>query len=186
MALIIRRSVQVAIRMDFLGGGQRRRRFDRSIFQFLPFQEVRGLHLRYGRYLPSDEGGRGERVAVIGGKLQAELFLGENPIGRSFRLGQERYRVIGVFTPRGVSLGTDLDEVVHIPVDQAMRMFNVSGVTQVMVEVRAHEEIPAARTAVFELLKERHDGHEDVTVDVRGRPAAMTVVRPPFVPRSPR
>ena len=26
----------------------------------------------------------------------------------------------------------------------------------------------------------------DVTVDVRGRPVAMTVVRPPFVPRSPR
>lgn len=128
------------------------------------FQQIRSLHLRYGRYLPADESGRGERVAVIGVKLQAELFLGENPIGRSFRLGQERYRVIGVFTPRGVSLGTDLDEVVHIPVDQAMRMFNVSGVTQVMVEVRAHEEIPAARTAVFALLKERHDGHEDVTV----------------------
>jgi putative ABC transport system permease protein len=128
------------------------------------FQEVRSLHLRYGRYLPADESQRGERVAVIGGKLQAELFLGENPIGRSLRLGQDRYRVIGVLTPRGVSLGTDLDEVVHIPVDQAMRMFNVSGVTQVMVEVRAHEEIPAARAGVFALLKERHDGHEDVTV----------------------
>jgi len=128
------------------------------------FQEVRGLHLRYGRYLPAGERRRGERVAVIGGKLQAELFLGENPIGRSLRLGQDRYRVIGVFTPRGVSLGTDLDEVVHVPIDQAMRMFNVSGVTQIMVEVRAHEEIPAARAGVFALLKERHDGYEDVTV----------------------
>jgi putative ABC transport system permease protein len=128
------------------------------------FQEVRSLHLRYGRYLPSDEGGQGERVAVIGGRLQAELFLGENPIGRSLRLGPERYRVIGVLTPRGVSLGTDLDEVAHIPIDQAMRMFNVSGVSQIMVEVRAHEEIPVARAALTALLKERHDGHDDVTI----------------------
>ncbi len=63
-----------------------------------------------------------------------------------------------------MSLGTDLDEVAHIPIDQAMRMFNVSGVSQIMVEVRAHEEIPAARAAVAALLKERHDGHDDVTI----------------------
>jgi putative ABC transport system permease protein len=128
------------------------------------YREVRSLHLRSGRYLPADESRRGERVAVVGSKLQAELFLGENPIGRSLRLGPDRYRVIGVLTPRGVSLGMDLDEIVHIPVDPAMRMFNLSGITQIMVEVRAHEEIEAARAGIVSLLKERHDGYEDVTI----------------------
>ena len=85
-----------------------------------------------GRYLPPGEDERGDRVCVIGAKLQDELFLGQNPLGESLRLGQERFKVIGVMSPRGVSLGTDLDEVVHVPVAQALALFDQRGLSQVM------------------------------------------------------
>jgi putative ABC transport system permease protein len=128
------------------------------------FMPLRKIHLRMGRYLPAGEDERGERVCVIGAKLQDELFLGRNPLGEALRLGDDRFRVIGVMSPRGVSLGTDLDEVVHVPVSQAFRLFDQRGLSQIMVEVGSHEGIEAGKARAIALLKERHDGFEDVTV----------------------
>ena len=128
------------------------------------FMPLRKIHLRMGRYLPAGDDQRGERVCVIGAKLQDELFLGRNPLGETLRLGEARFKVIGVMSPRGVSLGTDLDEVVHVPVSQAMDLFDVRGLSQEMVELASHEEIEGAKTRAIALLKERHDGFEDVTI----------------------
>jgi putative ABC transport system permease protein len=128
------------------------------------FMPLRKIHLRMGRYLPSGDDERGERVCVIGAKLQDELFLGRNPLGETLRLGEERFKVIGVMSPRGVSLGTDLDEVVHVPVSQALGLFDQRGLSQIMVELGSHEEIEEGKKRAIALLKERHDGFEDVTI----------------------
>jgi putative ABC transport system permease protein len=128
------------------------------------FMPLRKIHLRMGRYLPPGDDERGERVCVIGSRLQDELFLGRNPLGETLRLGEERFKVIGVMSPRGVSLGTDLDEVVHVPVAQALGLFDQRGLSQVMVELASHEEIEAGKKRALAVLRERHDGFEDVTV----------------------
>lgn len=125
------------------------------------YAELRDIHVRLGRYLPP---GDSARVCVLGPKVQRELFGAENPIGKSLRLGDERFRVIGVWAPRGVSLGSDLDEVIHVPVVAAMRMYNVSGLFHVEADVASHEQIASARAAILAVLKERHDGIEDVTI----------------------
>jgi putative ABC transport system permease protein len=79
------------------------------------------------------------------------------------RIGQWRFRVVGVLEPKGRSLGFDLDEVVGIPVQTAMRMFNRSSLFRIWVEVRSYEELEAGKRAVLELLTRRHRA-EDVTI----------------------
>jgi len=128
------------------------------------FQGVRHVQIGVGRYLPAGDLERGGRVCVIGAKVQQELFAGENPLGEVVRLGDERFRVIGVMAPRGVSIGMDLDEMVHIPVVRALRLFNRSGLFRILIEVGSHEEIPAAKKAVIEVLRARHEGQEDFTI----------------------
>jgi len=128
------------------------------------FQGVRHVRIGVGRYLPAGDLERGGRVCVIGAKVQQELFAGENPLGEVVRLGDERFRVIGVMAPRGVSIGMDLDEMVHIPVVRALRLFNRSGLFRILIEVGSHEEIPAAKKAVIEVLRARHEGQEDFTI----------------------
>lgn len=125
---------------------------------------VRKIHLSIGRYLPSGDLERGQRVCVIGAKIQQELFGGSNPLGEILRVGDERFRIIGVIAPRGMSIGMDLDEMVHVPVIRAMKMFNRSGLFRILIEVNSHEEIPAAKAAVLEVLKGRHENQEDMTV----------------------
>ncbi|MBD3163003.1 MAG: FtsX-like permease family protein [Candidatus Eisenbacteria bacterium] len=123
---------------------------------------VRKLEMGIGRYLPPDV--HDAPVCVIGAKIQRELFGNRNPLGELIRVGENRLRVIGVLAPRGTSLGLNLDEVVHVPVDTAMEMFDRTSLFRVLIEVRSHQEIEPVQEKVIATLKERHDGEEDVTV----------------------
>ena len=132
------------------------------------FAPLRGIRMRSGRYLPAGETARGQRVCVLGPKLEQELFAGESALGKLLRLGDQRFRVIGVWAPRGVTLGADLDEIAHVPVAAGMRMFDRSGLSEIHAEVASHDQIEPARAAVVAVLKERHEGVEDVTVVTQG------------------
>lgn len=125
---------------------------------------IRKIRVAVGSYLPAGEAERWARVCVLGPKLAAELFRGANPLGETVRIGEERFRVIGLLAPRGISLGMDFDEIVAIPVARGLRLFNRTSLFRTFAEVASHEEIPAARREVLKVLTERHAGEEDVTV----------------------
>jgi putative ABC transport system permease protein len=124
---------------------------------------IRHLKVHVGRFLPAGEPLHAPRVATIGAKVQRELFGDRNPLGEILHIGGERFRVIGVIAPRGMSLGLNLDEVVDVPVVHCMRMFDQRSLFRILVHVGSREEIPAVREAIRRILTERH-GEEDITV----------------------
>nr|MCU0231474.1 ABC transporter permease [Acidobacteriota bacterium] len=125
---------------------------------------VRKIAVPLGQYLPEGDLDRGARVAVLGAKIRDELFPGQNPLGAAIRLGDERFRVIGVMGQRGTSLGENLDEVIHVPVAHGLKLANRRGLFRLLIEVTSHEDTEAAKQQVLAVLKERHGGVEDVTV----------------------
>ena len=124
--------------------------------------EIRKLRMGIGRYLPPEVADA--PVCVIGTRIQRELFGNRNPLGELVRIGGSRFRVIGVLAPRGTSLGLDMDEVVHVPVATAMRMFDRRSLFRILIEVGSHREMDAVQERVIAALRERHGGEEDVTV----------------------
>ena len=104
--------------------------------------------LHVGQFLPAGDAGRDQSICVIGAAIQRELFPGRSALGEMLRLGDARFRVIGVHSARGTSLGMDLDEVVIIPIARHMRMFNLTSLFRVLVEMNAQDELPAAQRAV--------------------------------------
>jgi len=127
-------------------------------------EPVRRFRVAFGRYLPSGEAERAQSVCVLGAKIRTELFGAANPVGVMLRVGDERCRVIGVMAPRGQGLGFNFDEVVHIPIARNMKMFNRRSIFRMLVEVSSHDEMDAAKDAIVRLVKERHEGEEDITV----------------------
>ena len=123
---------------------------------------IRHLKMTSGRFLPEDL--PDAAVCVLGARVQRELFPDRNPLGQRVRIGDWRFRVIGVIEPRGTSIGLDLDEVVEIPVDTALRVFNRTGLFRVLAEVNPNADLDAAGRAALEVLRERHAGQEDVTL----------------------
>ena len=126
------------------------------------YLKLRRMELAQGRFLPEED--PNAAVAVIGAKIQAELFGGEPAIGHVLRIGDRRVRIIGVLGSTGQGLGMNADEVVILPVAVAQTMFDTNTLFRILVEAKGRAAIEQAREQTLEILKARHDGEEDVTV----------------------
>jgi len=125
---------------------------------------LRHWEMSHGQFLPKSDWERGTPVCVIGDTIRDEIFGPHAALGQWIRLGDRRFRVIGVLANQGTSIGIDVDEVVIIPVASAQALFNVPSLFRIMIEVKSRPAIPRVIDFVTQTLKERHQGEEDVTV----------------------
>lgn len=121
------------------------------------------FELALGRGLPADESGRSRSFAVLGDKLQQELFGGQNPLGQSIRVGGMRFRVVGVMAAKGQMLGFDLDDMVFIPVDKALMLFNRNGLMEIDVVFSDSASTEQVLASIRQQLITRH-GAEDFSL----------------------
>ncbi len=126
--------------------------------------EVRSLSMALGRFLPEGEITRAEAVCVLGSKLRSELFGNQSPLGRFVRIGDRRFRVIGVLAKKGESLGLDVSDVAIIPVAAASALFNEASLFRILVQARGRDAIARAKRDILATIQERHDGEDDITV----------------------
>jgi putative ABC transport system permease protein len=125
---------------------------------------IRHWDMAQGQFLPEGDVDRGSPVAVLGAKVKQELFGGERALGEWVRIGDRRFRVIGILASEGRSIGVDVEEVVIIPVATALQLFNTNTLFRILVEARDREMIPAVIAHVEQTIRERHQGEDDVTV----------------------
>jgi putative ABC transport system permease protein len=103
--------------------------------------EVRRLTMGQGSFLPPGDLDRGGNICVIGSKGRKELFGNQQALGKWLRIGERRFRVIGVLADTGVSLGEDMGEVVIIPVATAQSLFNKVSLFRIVVEASGEDDI---------------------------------------------
>jgi len=125
---------------------------------------VRNLELASGRFLPEGDPKRGPPVVVIGNTVRRELFRAEPALGQWLRIGDRRFRVIGILSSSGRSLGLNLDEMVVIPVSQAQALFNTPALLRVLVQAKGADTVARAIDDVLATIRARHEGEDDVTV----------------------
>ncbi|MCI0733792.1 MAG: ABC transporter permease [Methylococcaceae bacterium] len=125
--------------------------------------EVWKMDVATGSFLPDDDQRMARPYAVLGSTLRSELFGDENPLGRRIRVGEDRYRVIGVMQGKGQMLGFDLDDTIYIPVGRAMELFDRESVMEIDLLYEAEISAEHAARSVKRLLKSRH-GSEDFTL----------------------
>ncbi len=126
--------------------------------------QVRQMTMAQGRFLPEGDPTRAAAVCVLGYKIKQELFGNAPALGEAVRIGDRRFRVIGVLARKGRSVGMDMGEIVVIPVASAQALFNTASLFRIMVEVGDREALPRAKEMVLRLIRERHDGEDDITV----------------------
>ncbi|MBK9162084.1 MAG: ABC transporter permease [Nitrosomonadales bacterium] len=126
--------------------------------------EVRHMSMGMGEFLPPGDIRESASVCVLGNQLRRELFGNEQPIGQWVRLGDRRFRVIGVLAAQGESMGMRTDELVIVPVASAHQLFNTSGLFRILVEAKSRDTIEQAKHDVEQIMFQRHNGEKDVTV----------------------
>jgi putative ABC transport system permease protein len=123
---------------------------------------IRHMQLAQGSFLSQGSGSNAQ--IILGAKLAQEFFPQQQAIGQRVRLGGNRFLVTGVLAPQGESMGFNSDEIVIIPVEQAQSLFNTTSLFRILIEAANHNEIEPAKKVILEMLKQSHDGEEDVTV----------------------
>lgn len=128
------------------------------------FETVRNLHVEIGSFISKADVDAGRRVAVIGRTVKKELFGESNPLGRTVKLGETKFRVIGIMETKGVTLGQDIDDHVFIPVETAQEIFDQDGLTNILAQAINESAIERAKEQIRDVLIQRHAGEEDFTL----------------------
>jgi putative ABC transport system permease protein len=99
-----------------------------------------------------------DKVCLITKQLAARLFGQENPLGRSVRMGELTFTVIGVFVERVETFGlSDIQaESVLIPFG-LMKYYTGADVIRVLdAQAISAEDVPSVERQVAQILKSRH------------------------------
>lgn len=127
------------------------------------FAEAFRFEVAHGEFLPADDPRAPRSLAVLGSKMNQELFRGESPLGKTIRVGGQRYRIAGVMKPKGTTLGFDLDDTVYIPTARSLELFDRDGVFEIQLRHESGASVQEVVAGVRKILSARH-GDEDFTI----------------------
>ncbi len=110
------------------------------------------------------------RVALVGKTAAQNLFGDEDPVGKTFRIRQSPFVVLGTLAVKGQGMdGRDQDDTILIPLTTAQRQIFGSqfpgSVRMVMVQTATQEIMPAVEKSMTELLRQRHRIREGMDND---------------------
>jgi putative ABC transport system permease protein len=129
------------------------------------YTTVREVKVANGRWLTEDEQTRAEKVVILGSKVATELFGTADPVGQTILVGDTtQLAVIGVLAPKGLSGGTNFDELVYTPISVVFKKFTPSQFARIMGDrvrtIFVSVEPKASMTDVIQqitlLLETRH------------------------------
>jgi putative ABC transport system permease protein len=125
---------------------------------------IRHWEMSQGKFLPEIDLDRASPVAVIGIKIRDELFGAERALGKWLRIGDRRFRVIGIMGSEGRSIGVDVQDTIMIPIASAQQLFNTTSIFRILVEAKSRDSIEPVKKFIIDTLQKRHQGKKDVTV----------------------
>lgn len=126
---------------------------------------IRNFPLDSGVFFSASQVSGGKRVAIIGKKVEEDLFGANDPLGEKIILGEERYKVIGVFSKKGAFAGVDLDNQITIPITAAQKQFGIENLNLIYVQAKTTEIVPATISEIEKILGKRLKEDEFTVMD---------------------
>ncbi|CAG0995404.1 Macrolide export ATP-binding/permease protein MacB [Methylophilaceae bacterium] len=130
------------------------------------YLEVRSWGLEDGYVFSDSDIRSATRVALIGKTVVENLFGDIDPVGKTIRIKQAPFVVLGVLDSKGQSLdGRDQDDTIIVPLTTAQRkLFGgqfVNSVRMVMVQASSPQSMAMVEESMNSLLRQRHKLRED-------------------------
>jgi putative ABC transport system permease protein len=146
---------------------------------FLP---VRQFEMEQGRFFSASDLEGARSLVVIGPDLAAKMFPAQEALGRTLRIRNQAFEVIGVLAPKGAVFGQNQDENAYIPLSTMVNQLSGRDPTYgislnfISVEARDADSINAAAFQITNLLRQRHRILRDDDFAVRSQKDALTIV----------
>lgn len=140
---------------------------------------VENSDIARGRFFTTAEDDSNALVIVLGPTIAQDIFDHEDPIGKKIKLGNRKFRVIGLLKERGSSVGTNPDETIYIPLSTAQN--NMLGIDYLnFIRLRVDQDVNMTQTEqdVDTVLRSRHDipDDEDGDYSIRNMASALSII----------
>jgi len=98
------------------------------------------------------------KVAVLGYKINEDFFQNENPIGKTIRIKDVNFKVIGVMEEQGSQMFLNVDDYVYIPITTVQRfLLGINHIQSSAVKIVSQDKIDEAMESIRLILRERHN-----------------------------
>lgn len=106
------------------------------------YAAMRNTELARGRFFDDRERRAGERVAVLGSQMAIDLFGMVDPVGKTLRVSDVNFTVVGVAEPKGRGFGgPPFDSYVFIPLEAFYRLFDSTDINSISIQMDDKEKI---------------------------------------------
>jgi putative ABC transport system permease protein len=131
------------------------------------YVSIRRWAIEKGACFTAQDVATSANVCVLGRTVAEQLFGEEDPIGKSLRLRDQPFRVLGVLKPKGESAtGQDQDDFLMIPWTTAQhKIKGINWLDDILLSAVSAEAIRPARTQIMALLRQRHHLREGAPDD---------------------
>ncbi|MBR6877960.1 MAG: ABC transporter permease [Bacteroidales bacterium] len=136
------------------------------------YLDIRKYEIATGVNFTDEDVKKYAKVGLIGQTIVEELFDdGEDPIGKTIRIGNMPFRVIGTLKERGEnSMGMDQDDLVIMPYSTVQkRMLGVNYIQQIVCSAASEDVAEAAVSEIEEILRVAHKIQEGAANDFEVR-----------------
>lgn len=127
--------------------------------------EIENKTISEGRFLAPHEVERATMVCVIGADLKDKFFVGQDPVGRTLKIRNLPFTIVGVEEKRGSMFGQSLDNHAYLPLTTWGRIFGRRQSLQLHGKAHSREAfeptIEEARVAMRNRHKLKGDAEDD-------------------------
>lgn len=122
------------------------------------FLTVRNYGVSAGSFFSHSDDTSRARVAVLGQTVATNLFGAASPVGKTIRINQAPFRVVGVLSTKGQSsMGQDQDDLILIPLSTAQdRLMGITYLNNISIQAKNADVINKVQEDVTTLLRSRH------------------------------
>lgn len=118
-----------------------------------------GADIEFGEFFSEDDDNGIRQIIVLGSKIKETFFPNENAIGKSIKIGSQKYRIVGVMKSRGVTGGIfDFDEIIFVPLKTLQK--KIMGVDHIQFVIYKVNDMNLVEQTIAEMEAIMRDRHE--------------------------
>lgn len=119
------------------------------------FMQISGIETSGGRFFSDRDDIEARKVILLGQTVVVRLFNDTDPVGKTVKLNNIDFEVIGVLIGKGLDAsGEDQDDMVIIPLTTARQQPGIQDhITHIYIEVAKAEIIPAVKESIIQVLR---------------------------------
>lgn len=121
------------------------------------FIDIDPVEISAGRFFSEEENQSLAKVAVLGNDIKDKLFGLQNPINEIISIGADKYKVAGVLSEKGTTMGFDMDNMIFLPISTLQkRVLNVDYVTFFIAKTKDPTAAETTAEEIIEIMRQRH------------------------------